>query len=244
MKGAVLRVPVDLCGFAISNSFVRPFQVYIALKLETSGVTKFTNTFLQTIADKTGLGTIRAVRNNVNKLIRRNWIGYDRKHKNYWIRGFDTVRKIENCGFNTAAVFHPHYLKTYKQFLTGAYFGYLALYQEKKLRAAARTSYSAEQAALKNFRHFPVALNAIVKILNIPKNKVFRYKAEAAAAGFLSIIPNFTLTDIPSSLYMAYLKSRPELIGRVTVKDGKLQIRNPDLIKSNIFYCRRKKIAL
>lgn len=244
MKGAVLRVPVDLCGFAISNSFVRPFQVYIALKIETSGFIKFTDTFLHTIADKTGLGTIRAVRNNVNKLLERNWIGYDKKNKNYWIRGFDTVRKIENCGFNSAAVFHTQYLKVFKQFITGAYFGYLALYQEKKLRAAARKSYSAKQAALKNFRHFPVALNAMVKILNIPKNKAFRYKAEAAAAGFLTIIKDYTLTDIPSRLYKAYLRSHPELIGRVTVKDGKLQIRNPDLIKSNIFYCRRKKIEL
>jgi len=242
MNASFLKVPVELCGFAITNSFIRPFQVYILLSGKCSGMIKIPAGDRLKLANEIGLKSGRVIKNNLDILIKRNWLGYDKTSGYYFIRSIDEIRKIEKLATRPAAKFYFAEIKDFKGFIAGAFIGYLSIKQKRKAWAAERIKRRSIQTvhALSNF--FNVSNLAIAKILNICINKAFRYKQIAEVANYIQVEKTFIKTEFTASLKDLFIKGNPEIENRVKIRNGFIWIQGIDRVKPNLSFTKRKKI--
>jgi len=132
-----LNVPLHLCEFAIQNRFVKELRLYLYLKKECFGQIKLSSLKKEEIAIALSCGD-RTVRNHLNSLMARNWIGYNEKSKYYFIRGFEKVRSIEGLAgrkgcwleINTKDIWSDQ--RKFRAFVVATIIGHLSLFSKWK----------------------------------------------------------------------------------------------------------------
>lgn len=240
-------IPTQLCQFAFVNKFIRPFQLYIYLKSVGSGKIKITDDIKIEIGKEIGLGSKRAVSNNLHLLLARNWIGFCKKSRYYYIRSFDRVKKIEGFKRQTAAEFHFKDIKKMKAFLIAAVITKLINQQKRRERELERKKGRSIPSSCDRQLYFPVANLALSKILNIAISTAFEHKKIAQKAGFIKVKKEFVrckLSDgkFVKATYKNHAKAANSKIAhKIRVRNNYLWIQQPDKILSKIRLKRKGK---
>jgi Mn-dependent DtxR family transcriptional regulator len=237
-----LYLPVDLCSWAITNKFVPPFQLYVHLKGRCSGKMKINREELKTIAKELSLKSEKTVQNNLNKLIEKNWVGYNDESGIYFIRGLDLMRKEIVSKFRVAARFDTADILKFKAFIAGAFIGNLANWQRRKKRATERNFGRSKQIARQSSGYFPVSTVAMAKILNISVSTAFILRELAREAGYIYVKKNLKPIPVKARYIKHFKKANEDIANRVIKYRGQLHLRESDLIQAGIYFKSRKKI--
>src|SRR5665811_967091 len=91
-----INIPIELCFDALSTKKVRPLQVFVYLKLKCSGKIKISQQFLKNIANDLGLKSSKTVITSIVDLQNRQWISKSNKSGYYFVKGFESIRKLLN----------------------------------------------------------------------------------------------------------------------------------------------------
>ena len=262
-----LNVPLHLCKFTIQNSFFGELRLYLYLKKECSGRIQLPPSKKREIGTALSCNE-RTVRNHLKSLKKRNWIGFSKKSKYYYIRGFDKVKSIEElsgrkgCWLEIDAKEIWSDKKKFKGFVTGALIGHLV--QVSKYKATSKEYMNDadrpdhykgrsnhRRSARSSSYFYPVAADAIFKIYGIPISTASDYKRLAEKHGFLKI--KKSVKDIPISLedLNTYRKNIPYRDAKklITFYDKKAKKRKvvsqePDLVYPLLDYSNRNRPKL
>lgn len=241
-KTGYVNIPVELCEYAIRNNFYRPMQLYIYLNANCSGKLKISNDELPNIGKAIGLNSARAVKNNLNILMDKNWIGYNKKSKIYFIRGVDKIRWLHGFKTKTAAEFDSREIKKLKAFLAAAKIGYLLDNQKRKKRATERLTGRSNHVARQSFEYYPLANLALAKVLNVSLSTAYQLKQLAHKAGYIAIKKSFVETNLDAYQETPLKKGLPELASKVRIKKGKILLQGIDMVMHFLTFKKRKKL--
>ena len=238
-----LKVPLDLCIYAFTENKLKPFRLFIFLTSATQGNIILTGKDLAAIRQALKIKSNKTISNNLKILLELNWIGYDKRSKKYWIRGFDQLRKKLDLANRKAVEFGPEYLENFSEYCFSAILGRIKIFQEWRARAARMKRRRAFQNLALFPGFWPIANIYISKYIKISLSGSARYKRLAQKAGYLKIkkalyvmpikpneLPTCKSNDFDSfkSMYA---------IGKHVVQPG------PDYVKVFLTYRRRKKIV-
>lgn len=242
-------VPVDMCEFVCREKFFRPAQIYLYLKSQCSGKIKLTSKVIEEAADAIGV-SYRTIKNNIKKLIQRNWIGLDKKSKMCFVRGFDKVCKIESWKSKTGAWWNVTKVKLTKGFFIGACISYLARVQkrnkflelrEKRLSAQQRVSAKHD----KRFSlptHYPMACNALAQIYGISTSTAYLWKQLADKYGFIDLKKKVKHISSNPKEYPYIKKGMSEVAHLLFIgRNGCIYMRLPDEVAPLVTFKRRPK---
>jgi hypothetical protein len=200
------------------------------------------NIELTYIAETLDLKTKKAVKNNINLLLERNWIDFDKSTGYYYIRGFDKIRKLLGLKKRTGAEFNSKDIKKFKGFITGAVIGYLAISQRRKRRAGDLNSGRSNAPARHNLQYYEVANTGIAKILKVSVSTAFEYKQLAKKEGYILVKKRLLSIGVPAKYIELYKNVNPDEANKIRTSNGDLLIQQIDLITPCISFRRRKKI--
>ena len=237
-----INIPVELCEYVIRNNFYRPMQLYIYLNTHCSGKMKISSNDLIEIGKAIGLKSARAVTNNLQKLLDKNWIGYSKKSKYYFIRSIDKIRQLHNFKKRKAAEFDSRHIKKLKAFLAAAKIGYLLNIQQWRKRATERKHGRSKHIARLSTDFYPLANTALAKLLKISVSTAFQLKQLARKAGYIKIRKTFVKLPLDSSHRDFYKKAMPEFASLVKMKSDKLILQDVDMVSHNLSFRNRKKL--
>lgn len=231
-------IPIELCQFVLRKKLSKPFQLYIALKLQCDGIIRIGKQDRMEIASQLGLKSIKTIDSNLQKLIELNWIGHNKVTGWYFIRSYNRLN--EKYGFNRrlAAEFRQADIKILKPFIIGAVIGSLIISQKRKSKAVEPTRGGSVQVALD---FFPVANDVLVKILKIRKSTACSYKKLANKHGFIKIVSTFKDTKILAKHIRAFRMANPETNAIAIKKNKTIVFRGIDHVMCLVNFRRRKK---
>jgi SOS-response transcriptional repressor LexA len=236
-------IPIDLCYYAISKKFDRPFQLYIYLKYKCSGKIKLSNADFKNIAKDLGLKSEKTITNNLKILIQNNWVGYNKKSGYYFIRNYKRIKNSIQAKSNTCAEFNTNEIKNFKGFVAGACIGYLVNQQKRKIwltESKNRDSKPISQNPIPDY--YPVANHALAQIWKVAISTAFELKKLAHKKEYISVKKEFQLINVSINFKKQFQKSNPEIAHKVRVKNNKLFLQEADKIMSKIrFKSSRKK---
>ena len=235
-------IPIEMCFYALSKKFVSPFQLYLYLKVHSSGKIKLDSPKLGEIARDLGFKSVKTIRNNLKKLKDEGWIGYNKKSGYYFIRGFDIIRKQKKFTRRTGVEIRVTEIKDIKAFSCGAVIGYLINIQKRKKWMLERKKARSRQSKRFSSSFYPISSWVLAKILNISTSTAHKYKQLAKRANYISVKKSIKATGIHVSNIRHIKKYYPEIGYKIRVKNNQLYIQGVDRISHNFYFKRRKKI--
>lgn len=237
-----LLIPVELCFYVVRKKLFSPFRLYMYLKCNSNGTINLDNKRLKMIAYDLNLKSTKTIRNNLKMLIDLNWIGYDKRSKTCYVRGFERLRVKHGFKSRTAAEFNTSDCIKIKGFVIGATIGYLINKQKKARWVNVRKTGRTIQFTCQPSLFFPVANKALSKILNISMSTASLYKRIAVKDKFIVIKRDYKPLGVSMKEKELYLKAFPNMTGKIITRNDKLYVICPDLLATNIRYKKRKKI--
>lgn len=244
-----LVIPVSLCYLVLRKRLSRPFQIYLWLKINTSGKLRVDKVKKESMMIDCKIKSKKTINKDLLILEDQNWIGHNKISGYYFIRGFDTLRYFYKQNSRVAVIFEFNYLTHIKEFLFAVVIGDLLKKQERKRwRTDLKRGRSKQLLHLIPYYH-PISLDAISKVLNISKSTAHNYKDQTKRIGFINFNKDYICSGIniedKTQLYfhLSHLrKYHPKIGNRMTIKENDMVIKMPDLISSNIIFKRRKKL--
>lgn len=234
------NVPVGLLEIVLKEKFFAPFELLMYFKTESkSGQMRITTEAINKAAADLNV-TPRTVRNNLKRLLKRNWIGRFRSG-GYILRGFDKLRRMEKEWTRTAVIFDRNlHLKKFREFVIAACIGRLVSRQRARLW---RERLSGERKGTPNVRKqplptlFPIAGEAMAQIYGISVGTAFNWKNAAHKVGFI------TVEKILRPVHPEWMRAFPDEAHRVIQRDGRYFLQYPDKVKCNLKFCRRRSLT-
>ena len=236
-----INIPVELCEYAIRIEFYRPMQLYIYLKTSCGGKVKKRDMDLQSIGEAIGLTSERAVKNNLKILLEHNWLGYNKRSKIYFIRGFEKIGKFCGIQSTTAAEFDSREIGKLKAFMAAAKIGYLINCQKRNERVIELKCGGSNHVTRKSSGFYPVANEALAKILGISISTAYELKQMAKNAGYIEIRKTFIKTGLQADHAAIMKECIPEHAKKIIVRDNALLLQGKDMVRCKIHYTNRKK---
>jgi hypothetical protein len=231
-------IPIQLCQFALTEKFCNPFRLYCFLKGQCSGKMRITIAHINSFALDLQCDR-KSVKNNLNKLITANWIGYNKSSGYYFIRGFESVMQTQGLTSKTGTEFQKSYLSNFKAFVAGAVIGYQVNTIRKKQAAGWKIARPRQAACSSN--GYPLSTRLLATKLNVSVGFASKLKELAASAGFIEVNKSYIKTGCPSGYRKFYMKAFPEHNGRIRQAGGQLFLVDSDKIVSNVRFKKRKK---
>jgi len=115
-----VQVPVDLLSYVQENRLVKAFPVFLYLKCMTSGKVHNTDVAFTSMSDAIGVKDRRTLKKHISRLLALNWIGFNPKSGNYFIRSIGFIWKIHQFKSKTAATFKFNDIRSVQAFITGS----------------------------------------------------------------------------------------------------------------------------
>lgn len=237
-----LKIPVDLCAYAIRNKLIRPFRLYILLVSITQGNVVLGLSDQVAITRYLGYSSIKSVANNLSLLIKIGWLGYDVNRKKYWIRGFDNLRSKHNLKSRKAVEFGLEFINDFEAFCFAAVVGKLIIYQGWRRRLARMKSGRASQDLPSKPGYFPIANLYIKKLLGLSLSSGSKYKKLAIEAGFMDRLSTLIAVPIKPEELGTFKSYDGETFGRMYVKGKRVVEPGVDQLRVFLTYRRRKKM--
>ncbi|NLO00785.1 MAG: hypothetical protein GX126_00505 [Bacteroidales bacterium] len=237
-----MKLPVELCIYALQNKLLKPFRLYILLLSATQGNIAITEKDMEAIALALNYKSQKSINNNLKKLISLGWIGHDKKRKKYWIRGLDELRKRLKLKKRRSVDFTIEYLDNFDAFCFAAAIGKEWKYQKWRGISAWDLRGQAYPNLLRPSDYLPIAGNDLVKILKISKSSVSRYKKHAQGAGYIDIKSSNRTVKIRPDELRSFKSHDNETYGKMYVVGDTVVEPGIDKIKPLLTYSRRKKV--
>lgn len=235
-----LLIPVEICNFAITNKCIKPLQLYIYLKSISSGKFRFTKQDQVKCAKALGYKSVKSVANNLNLLLKRNWVGYNISSGIYFIRSFNRIKNSIQAKSNTCAEFNTKEIKQFKAFVAGASISYMVNQQKRrKWLSESKNRGSKPNSQIPDY--YPVANLALAQMWKLALSSAFELKKLAFKNGYISVKKNFTAINVSLEHKKQYQKSNPEIAHKVRVKNNKLFLQAPDQVMSKIRFKSSRK---
>lgn len=249
IKKLYYLVPLDLCEFVLRNKFFSPAQLYLCLKSKCDGKIRITTKLKRELAKEIGC-TVRTIENNLLKLQKRNWIGFNPKSRIYFIRGFETLRKMEGFQRRTGVWWKVSYLKHTKAFFIGACLGYLSNRQKankynelkKEQSLSERKQEGSNQDRISLPTHYPIAAEAVSKIYGVSKSTAYQWKQLAKEQDFIDLRSNTKLISINPQDGYFFKVGYDEVSDHVFYDQfGRVWLKEIDKVAAKLEYKRRRK---
>lgn len=239
-------IPIEFCWYVITKKVSREAQLYLYLKSICDGKIKIDRSLLIEIAQNLELKAFQTLRSALKRLIDKNWIGYNPKSKNYFIRSFAEVGRLHGFKRKLVAKFEIEDLIELKAFLIGAIVGDLIRNQKRKLKMAERLKGRSFQPFEATASFYPMANEALAKILGVSLHTAYSYKRLADKGGFINVKKNARELKVPLNEIFHFKKAFPEYAAKLRVarlyKDEYITyLQEVDSVKSNVTFAFGKK---
>jgi len=241
LKRSEIKIPVELCFYVLSEKLLPSFKIYILLKMTCSGKQILTMYDKEIYSEYSGYTCIKSFDNHIGKLIRVNWIGYNRKSKIYHIRGFEFIQELLGLRSRTGFWFRITDMQSFDGVLYGAVIGYLSKNQGKKHRIDPEKGRSS-QVLCKSPGYCPISNRYLAKILNISISTASLMKRRAEAVLSIKIKRKRIIEPATPDVYKRLKETYPEKYIKPIIWKHRFYQRLPDLIKPELKYGTRKKI--
>lgn len=241
-----LVIPITLSKFVAESRFYAPFKVYLYLKAHTSGKVKLNRKDLFVIAEALGYKSDKTIKNNIKKLIKKDWIGYNPASGYYFIRSIERVKEIENLHGYLSTVLWYSKIKYIKSFVAASIVKNTFQGKRKHLaKAALNDELSAKQLFTECFSNgfFPVSDSFLAKALKTTKSNAHKIKAKARKEDMIMTMPFKSVISMDANMATSVKKVYPEVSHRIVVKDKKVCLIEPDLVKPLVSLRRRNRQA-
>lgn len=234
-------IPIEMCFEALKSKKTRALQVYIWLKMHCSGKIKITPVVLKEMQKEFGLKSTKRLKANITLLEEKKWISFSKRSGYHFILSYEAVCRMENYQIFTSAEIGLDEFRNFKSFCIGAAIAYLTKKQMERLIAIELEKGNSKKIGIRR-SFFPVANEALAKIFDISISTAYEWKKLAHKKGFIRKRRVFKrLKDVrPQDLNL--IKKYGIDTQRVRIRKGKVVEQMPDLIASNVFLRRRKKM--
>lgn len=241
---AYMYVPVKLCGFAIQNKKVKEFKLYLLLKYYSQNgkviLTPEVIKELSLILDCCP----KTVKNNLKSLCSLKWINKNVKG-DYYVVSYESLlfkHGSKEIYYKTRVEFSFSYLKDFRAYLAGAVFGYFLQLNKQK-------TWKEGRLRKRSFRilphYFPLALDALVKLLRLNRSRLQKLRKSAEMKSFLVVqekrIDQLKMND---GYHWRFNKYFPELPEGTFSKGGKVLRICPNKYKANLKYKHGRKKSI
>jgi DNA-binding transcriptional regulator YhcF (GntR family) len=244
-------IPLSLVDLVFRERLFREFQLFITLKARSNGHLKITPEVVHSLATDLGISA-KTVKRSLEKLRRRNWIGYNPKSGYSFIRSFETIRtailkqsKDKRKASRLAVWLDIDKIKECRGFIQSAMISVLIRAQRIKAKKEAQAAAGGtikegtfQPARLPSF--FPISCQSLSIIYGISTKAAWIAKNNAAAGNFIEIKHVKERLAVDKLQY--YLRAFPEDRGKVFRQNGHWYLRRPDLIKTNLLFKRRERL--
>lgn len=243
--GGAIIVPIQMIEFVYIEKKSKEFRLYLQLKISCDGKINLTSKDLNKLAQELNYCRKTLIR-QLNYLVSINWIGYDPITYDYFIRGFDSIRKchkFHKLQRRTAAVLELEYINHLNIFCFSALVADILNHKRAKLfeLKTERKRRRSQQV----FTH-PISNNYLSTIFKKSKSTIFEHKKEAVLAGFLNIKKSNEFIGIEPSEVNFLRRGFPQesKVIKIIYQDKKPIVvkQNSDLISHNLKFKNRKKI--
>lgn len=236
-----LYIPIDMCIHVLKNGFYTAFQLFIYLKINCHGQMKISDNLLPKIATDLDIKSVKTIKRNLDLLLKKNWIGYNRKNGYYYIRGFKKVNQIIGGKSKLTAEFDIRDIGKIKNFIAGALISSL-IHKQKCRKYLEERKFGRSEHNKKTYfsGYYPVACKAIAKYFGISIGRAFNLKKEASCEKYIHIRHNNERLHISLAELNNYKKHIPEHSGRIFVNRHRVYMRYPDLVLAGIKICSKK----
>lgn len=232
-------LPVEFCQYILEKKLVCCSKLYLYLKYDSSGITQLPPTKLEYISKILGYKTKKTIHNQLSLLIKMNWIGYNGKTGNYFIRSYNHLG-ITNDYSLRADCLLPDIINL-KAFAIGVLLACLVRRQRlERFREVGQKLGSSLQASRTYPSSYPVANFVLSKILSISMSTAHYYKKLALEREYVEIEKSRIILPIKPNEANYYRKANPDRAHKIVIKENKVWQYEPDLIKSNIKIFRRR----
>ncbi len=106
--------------YATINKAIKPLQIYIFLKFHTDGKVHASSGLFKHLKKILSIRDNRTLKTHLATLLKLNWIGFNPVSENYFIRGFNQVRKQYKFHKRNAAICYYTNIKKLAAFVVGA----------------------------------------------------------------------------------------------------------------------------
>jgi len=237
-----MKVPVDLCEYAFKVKELKAFRVYVLLSALTQGNILISKMDEIVLCSMLGYKTNKSLHNQISRLTKMNWIGFDPSSKKYWIRGFDELRKTLDLKNRKAVEFGIEFIESFDSFCFSAIVGRIIIRQVWWRRLARMKSGSAFQDLPSKPGYCPIANILIANKLSISISSASRYKKKSVEDGYMEVLSTYRQTPIKKEELASCKINDYESFGKMFPRGGKVVEPGPDLVKVCLTYRRRKKM--
>lgn len=119
-KNQKLSIPLEIISYACQNRKIKALEIFLYLKMYSDGKIHFQSAIFNQLKADLGIKDNRTLDKHLSVLKQLNWINYSRKSGNFFISGFNSVRKAHNFIKRDACTFQLKDFHSFNSFLTGA----------------------------------------------------------------------------------------------------------------------------
>lgn len=243
-----LSIPVQLCKYALTEHKVNQLRLFVFLKTKCSGQIKLSDSRIKTYAAELEM-TPRTFKNNLNWLLRNNWITFNTKKRQYHLKSFFSLSEELDFQCRKGAIFEPFDFTKFKGFISAAVITYhmklKGRYDKKRLGLDKR---SPRKNRFRRPAIFSLPHTYLANVLDVSKSCARSYRHAAIKDNFIFATHKFQNLGIPIEeiqLYKKYCEENPDSLVEL---QNKIAIQLNDILTSNIvirsksdFRYKRKK---
>ncbi len=234
--------------YAAKHSLVKPFRLFLLLKLVCpEGKAKFTDSEFKFLAQLLKYKDEREVKKQLQKLQQIGWIRLNQATGYYLIKSFDKIAITDNQPSRAGAICYLTDLQNISAFIGAAIYTYLykdfqrRIKREKVVRLKGRTYHSFSPSFSASKRFLPIATTGIKALYGISINKASILKHQAEKVGYIQVLKDFDIKELPKAQINLARKFMPEG-EKLLIRDGKVCFRLIDLILPQFALRKRRKL--
>lgn len=196
-----LRVPVELSLHVYHIGLIKPFSLYLYLKLFSDGKLHESSPVFQQMRKDLRMTDNRTFKKHIAKLIELTWLGYNPVLGIYFIRSFDHLRFINTFKKRRASTFFLKDTNHVQKYLVGVILSAnvmgQAFYWERKYKRGRRTTTKKTDVASQSKvlskvpEYYGLSQKAIAKELGCSQTRASVLKNAAARAGYIKVNKKF-----------------------------------------------------
>lgn len=230
-----LQIPVEVSRYVYANNLVKPFAVYLYLKMYSDGKLHEHSPIMQQMRKDLRLKDDRTFKLHFRKLRRENWIGYNAITGMYFIRSIDYLRYVNCFKSRQATTFFPADLNNVQHYLVGVLISAEVVGQKyywevvkRRKPSTATKKWDVANHTSKVFSGNPIptyyglSVQAIADLLGCKLTRACVLKNAAAKKRYIQIKHHFdvlqVLTKPDFSIRQKIEAANPDLKGKVRFK--------------------------
>lgn len=249
------NLPVDLLEYSYFNKYEKALAILLYFKSKSDGILNERTIDFSDLKKQTRISDRRTFKKYISILIELNWIGYNKKSGNYFIRSFSAIGKTNSFNNKLAVRVFNNDIKNIKSFTEATIIS--KSIRSQKYATEKSIIKLAGKAALKNGRavqafrqqkgyppHYGLSNERIAQLLKISKSHGNRAKLNAEKNGYLKTNKKEkVITTLPlKDFYFKFSMSDNQKIRFKKLSNGFIKVYKQlhDEIITLIEFCRRR----